>query len=423
MDEINKRVIAFLFDEQTHLQDYSGLCPKCQNPIRYTTVSLPFCNDIDHTYVKCEICNSEIDIPVYNKEFFSIHSGAKEIDIPLEEEIKEIQNNKCFDFNSNGRFLDNLFVHLMNGKISNPFTDNNYHSIYSCSCGEKLDQAAQQIFCNIFSNPEGNFSSAIKNVCDFNCKNGYSEDDGVVIELSFLCPKCKEQHIACFYTHCFLYGMTPAFEHYFLYDVSKGHLSDNCGIFLKNTCYEILKKFLVRWYLLADKIYVCTPFVGHQYLETKEIMSLWKDIFCYLPSERTQLISKAPTINAYKKQNEKYEEDKIYGNLSPIYQHAIKINLHAKFYAAVINDTVELLTGSFNLCPGKNYENFVYIKIPVNTFIEKYLKPLEIDIINISDQHHRRKVKRYYLLKFDHGCSNIPSFSQEEIIRIKEKIR
>ena len=422
MDKINKRVIAFLFDEQTHLLDYSGLCPTCKKPIRYTTVSLPICNDVDHAYVRCKNCSSAIDIPVYNKEFFSLHGEAEEIDFSSKEEFKEIQNNKCFDINSNGRFLDNLFVHLMNGKISNPFTDNNYHSVYSCSCGEKLDQIAQQTFNDIFFKPEYNFSSAMKKIWNFDCKNGYFKDDGIVVKLPFSCPKCKESHVACFYTHCFLYGMIPFFEHYFLFDVSKGHLSNNSGVYLKNTCYEIIKKFLVRWYLLADKIYVCTPFIGHQYLETKTILSLWKDIFCYLPSERSQLISKAATINGYKKQNDKYEEDQTYGKISPIYQYAIKINLHAKFYAGVINDTVELITGSFNLCPGKNYENLVYIKLPVDTFFEKYLKPLGIDVTSTSDQHHQSEVKRYYLLTFDCNNSNIPSFAQEEFTKIKEKI-
>lgn len=53
---------------------------------------------------------------------------------------------------------------------------------------------------------------------------------------------------------------------------------------------------------------------------------------------------------------------------------------HAKFYAGIIDETVEVLMGSYNIHQGKSLENITFLRYPINEFQQKFLDPFKIRI-------------------------------------------
>ena len=170
------------------------------------------------------------------------------------------------------------------------------------------------------------------------------------------------------------------------------------GVKDREECFSILNYMLFRWKIFAEQVFFVSPFIGFQYKSDKydkEIRSFWEWLGQSLDLSKTKLITRKTSIrrliDAYKDQPQSFEyllswddfNDVIklaaeYDGRKPgckescvkLFQHS-----HAKFYAGVFKDYVEVLNGSYNIHRGKTLENLSFKRYSKEEFNQRFLNP------------------------------------------------
>ena len=181
------------------------------------------------------------------------------------------------------------------------------------------------------------------------------------------------------------------------------------GVYSKTTIMTWLYKLIARWNFLYAKIYIISPFVGHQFLKSQGKVDSWLNLLNRLNPENTSMLVRNGQSKVFKesfsKTNEiSYEQMESFNLGSKLIGELKKKNdFHAKIYCAISNGRCEIMNGSSNLVEGKSYEviNFDVIDSYTKTF-EKFLKPLGID--NISNDLSSLRSNEYSLI-FDENNS------------------
>lgn len=165
------------------------------------------------------------------------------------------------------------------------------------------------------------------------------------------------------------------------------------GVFSRDEMMSYLLRCLMRWKLIANQVIVVTPFIGFDFPFSKqkdreELISLWRLLNSVLDIEKTTFITRVKTYGSLKKcQNELevpadvLKEWDLMTNLQkmvddPKKRTKPKAQFHAKFYAGVFDDFVELLGGSFNVQTGGVLEQMHLRRVSRDLFKLNYLDRL-----------------------------------------------
>ena len=165
------------------------------------------------------------------------------------------------------------------------------------------------------------------------------------------------------------------------------------GIYSRNVLMHYLFRCLMKWKLLANQVIVVTPFIGFDFAFSKdedkqELIGLWELLNSHLDMDKSLFITRVTSYNSLKKFQKKFDvpadllaEWDLMNNLQCLFHdHKTRIKtktqFHAKLYAGVFDDHVELLSGSYNVQTGKILEQMHLRKVTKGLFKHNYLDRL-----------------------------------------------
>lgn len=165
------------------------------------------------------------------------------------------------------------------------------------------------------------------------------------------------------------------------------------GVYSRDEMMNYLFRLLTRWKLIANQVVVVTPFIGFDFSFSKnedraELIGLWDMLNSTLDINKTTFITRVSTYGSLKKCQDKLEvpadvlrEWDLMSNLqkmvdNPKTRVKTKGQFHAKFYAGVLDDHVEMLSGSFNVQTGVVLEQMHLRNISRELFKANYLDRL-----------------------------------------------
>lgn len=154
-----------------------------------------------------------------------------------------------------------------------------------------------------------------------------------------------------------------------------------------------LFRCLMRWKLIANQVVVVTPFIGFDFpfskdKDRKELIGLWELFNSTLDIDKTTFVTRVTTYGSLKKCQEKLEVPAdvlkkwdLMNNLqkmvdNPKTRVKTRAQFHAKFYAGVFDDHVEMLSGSFNVQTGVVLEQMHLRTVSRELFKTNYLDRL-----------------------------------------------
>ncbi|WP_421254479.1 hypothetical protein [Aeromonas sp. 600948] len=352
---------------------YKGKCPHCSNIIEFHKVIFLVDNDRGEMISQCENCDGTFRIPSINPDESYIVSGAEKIrflDYDIHEPTTYQDIHGLIEFDGK---LDDLVVKY----------NTSTKSLYNCAnCNSGLEVEAHSHFESIFEK----MANQYYNYTVLDIKGyGYNPEKAIVA-IHFNC-QCGTPHIGIFYKD---YNHNEFSSSDFNLGNIRGakQLEDNIdGTYSKTECMEILKKILVRWELFHDKIYIISPFVGHQYIKEDNLLDIWFSILSQLSKNKAKIITRTASLNLFKKAISSAIMD--YKTLN---EYDLSVNLidsaiplqrsHAKIYCAVSEYGCEIIHGSANIAYGPSTEQITFKKFSSYTQLyDKFLKNLEINTI------------------------------------------
>lgn len=165
------------------------------------------------------------------------------------------------------------------------------------------------------------------------------------------------------------------------------------GVYSRNEMMNYLYRCLMRWKLVANQVVVVTPFIGFDFPFSKqkdkeELIGLWELLNSVLDVEKTLFVTRVSSYSSLKKYQKQVDvpadvlaEWDLMNNLqsmvhNPKTRVKTKAQFHAKFYAGIFDDHVELLSGSFNVQTGNVLEQMHLRNVTRELFKENYLDRL-----------------------------------------------
>lgn len=177
------------------------------------------------------------------------------------------------------------------------------------------------------------------------------------------------------------------------------------GVYDRDYCYNILDNALRRWNVLSNQIVFVSPFIGFDYKTDKydgQIIKYWRWLDEIIDIGKTIFVTRKKTINrlkeALRNKERTYDVLKEWDALSDLLKVADRYDgrkqdanksrvqtysdskFHAKFYAGIIDEDVEVLMGSYNIHQGKSLENITFHRYPRKEFQKRFLDPFKIKI-------------------------------------------
>lgn len=375
-------------------------CPHCDTnlhiyePITSTPnsiqgIKIPEINEIGYWVEKCKKCHKLLKLKVNNPDLLKFSYGYGDFygffidedyfefkdDIVLNE-IKEVQQE----------LIDKKIFNLENIKNYNY----NDFLLYFCSnCNLELES-------KILKKVKENKSTIYKeyyNYVNWSLANSGQPPKNIVVKLNIKCD-CGNKSNAYVYEK-YNENVNLDLEYsLLLVNVTNTLPLDKViqGLFTKTNIMNWLYKLLIRWGLLFDKIYLVSPFVGHQFLKSNQSIETWTKIFNFLDPNKSTLVVRRAQLNNFKKAfndiNEiKYQDLEKFNIASKfINESKSKNNFHAKFFCAIKNGRCEVMSGSSNLVEGVSYEVINFNTFYDNDFFyTRYLKPLNLDMPNSNN--------------------------------------
>lgn len=372
------------------------LCPQCNSCIIYQSPTFEGYNDSGWIVLECAECKKKYEslkakhpktkatstfliVKARNPNETSISQGAEKkeyFDSDTYEFAEVMQNyptaqkiNKCVDisgYNPNEKNRNDC-LNLPN---------------FICSCGASLVDSAK-IQWDADASEIGKTYADVRTMYYEWSRQDYKQ---LEIEVPFKCANCQAEHIA-YFGKSINGDADCVWNQNSLQLVNINQKIDRMKIMgtkSKTECLKILSTFLARWNVIAQEIMLVTPFIGTQYQNAEELEESWNWIVKNTNPTKTRLITRTKTLNDFRKEYPKFGKDiDLFVNyeLEPdIITNSEKLNSsHSKFYAGIIGDRVELLSGSFNLVGGPSNEQISFDVIPFEFFKEQYLKPLKLD--------------------------------------------
>lgn len=161
------------------------------------------------------------------------------------------------------------------------------------------------------------------------------------------------------------------------------------GVYNRDTLLVYLERCLMRWKLLANQVVVVTPFIGFQYKSKKaqeNVLGLWHFLNDRLDMSKTYFVTRGETRTLLKKNqaeidipSETLAEWHLMDELQRVVEDQkikTKARFHAKFYAGIFNNHVEVLAGSYNIHTGCGLEQVSMKNYNKDVFKNKYMDNL-----------------------------------------------
>lgn len=353
---------------ESKIQSKVVKCPHCKHPHKYKEVHFPNENDAGFWEVRCGDCQKPFGMEVKNPQESIMNPNYLIIERSLTRTDGIIYATDTVVSNVNMNSMSLTF---------------NYESrsIFKCpSCGDSLEK---QAFCAL-TNDFINIKQAYRAAVNFSMSKPI-DIKFLVVNVPFTCV-CNKAKVATFYC-VFSYNgnIQENASDYLLANIQSTNLDEIIdGLFSKTDIMGFLEKLLIRWNLLASKIIIACPFVGHQYLKIEAKMGVWTWLLEMLNPDKTNFITRSATFTSYKSVLEDVHglNHKLlaeYGLENRVVEsNNKKQDFHAKFYAAVIDGNVEVMSGSANLVSGPSIENITFKRYKEDVFIRKYLEPLSV---------------------------------------------
>lgn len=265
---------------------YKGKCPSCRSIIEFHSIRFTIANDKGEMVATCNNCEAMFRIVTRNPDESYIAYGARK------------NSSIDYEIESASAYPDISDVVRFEGSLNDTkmIFDLNSKPLYVCSsCGEGLEKKA-------FSKLEETFSKIIQAHHEYTAVDikGYGfNPEKVIFKLNLICS-CNKEYLAVFYKK---YDHTD-------FDISDFNLGSIVGsksldkvidgAMSKDDCMELLKKALVRWELLFDKILIITPFVGNQYLSDEKLIDTWFSILSQISKDKAKLITRSASLKKVK---------------------------------------------------------------------------------------------------------------------------
>lgn len=363
----------------------------------------------------CLNCNIEFAINVTNPDFSTFKSGALLIDHFFNEDGKDKNGIYKKDKYQNHQHA----IERVEGDddLSNYSTSYIYdeYPLYICKhCGENLETLAYQKFCDKFEQLKNTLQSYISAML----KNGHGDNPEYIIARVYFSCSCKREHQSLFFKR---YRETVDIKasEFSICNV-KGSLSvgDRIkpGVYTKTNIISWLYKLIPRWTILFDKIYIITPFVGHQYKSSAETVELWIKLLNRLDPKKSIIKIRSNEMGKFKAAYSKvnnidYDELENYQLGSDLISNAIvSDDFHAKIYCGVSQYRCEILSGSPNFVNGPSKE-VVHFNMfsDFSTVNDSFLKPL-----GISETFEKKTNARSLLFNSDNNFNTLMEISSSE---------
>lgn len=365
----------------TNLEIYEVITSPARIP---QGIEVPELNEIGYWIYKCKKCNKFLKIKVNNPDLLKYSYGYSEF-------YGFFIDDSYFEF-KDGISLDSIVEvkeELVDNKIFKISDLQEYNfkefSLYFCeNCNEKLEG-------KIYDKLKDKKSIIYKeyyNYVNWSLAHSGPSPRYVIIKLNIKC-NCGNKF------HAFLYEKYKENvninleDSLLLVNVTNSLPLDKViqGVFTKTEIMNWLYKLLIRWSFLFNKVYLVSPFVGHQFLKNDRVVATWTKIFKFLdPNKSTIIVRRNQLTNFKKSYNEindiKYEDlEKFKIDSKFINTSKSKGNFHAKFFCGIKDGRCEVMSGSSNLVEGVSYEVINFNTFYNNDiFFDKYLKPLELDM-------------------------------------------
>ncbi len=355
---------------ETRNDPFVVLCPHCENPFHYVVCRFVGGeNDNGGWKVRCKKCNQLFKVQLQNPG-----QSSTECRWQVEEEIYEWPEDDDLPT------ADQCVKHnLPRCKTAWTFNTNAVPLFRCAKSGQSLDVTAYQALQTEAHTLQDTWRQAE----NFLLARGGRGSDRILVCIDINCV-CGEPHSAVFYAPTYLGASdVPLVNRCLLAHVSNASLEDrlNC-LASKSEVMDLLEKLLIRWHCTSDQILLATPFIGHQWMKPNEVQEIWDWLFQNLDPERVTLLTRKATWMSFKKIQMQsglaFEELERYGLEDKVVSAGgTKQDFHAKFFAGVSKDFVEVLSGSANLLRGPSIENISFHRMTTEAFKARYLDILK----------------------------------------------
>lgn len=161
------------------------------------------------------------------------------------------------------------------------------------------------------------------------------------------------------------------------------------GVYNRDTLLIYLERCLMRWKLLANQVVVVTPFIGFQYKNRnmqENVLGLWTFLNNRLDMSKTYFVTRSETRTLLKKNQAEIDipsktlaEWHLMDELQLVAEQQrikTKARFHAKFYAGIFDNHVEMLAGSYNIHTGSGLEQVLMRNYSRDVFKHRYMDNL-----------------------------------------------
>lgn len=160
------------------------------------------------------------------------------------------------------------------------------------------------------------------------------------------------------------------------------------GIYTRNEAIVFLERCLNRWSALSSEVIIATPFIGFNFnkKQKEEVVRLWNWLDANTNMEKTRFVTRKATFTLLEQsQNQEevtFDVLKEWGLLGDLQNTGTNGEMnffqkfHAKFYAGIFCDRVEMLSGSFNIHTGEFLENLTFRTYDKLHFKENYIRKI-----------------------------------------------
>ncbi|MCQ1060002.1 hypothetical protein LRP52_32250 [Photobacterium sp. ZSDE20] len=378
---------------------YKGKCPHCQNIIEFHSVHFNLDSDNGEIISNCDSCNEKFKIVTINPDESYIVYGARK------------ESYVDYDIHSASKFPEIQGIINFEGSLNDQkmIFDSKAKPIYLCNdCDKSLEEIA-------FHKLDNAFSEIIMAYSDYTTIDikGYGFNPQKAIFLLNIKCTCNKEYSAVFY---------KKYDHkgYDISDFNLGNIINSKplesvidGTMSKDDCMELLKKTLVRWELLFDKVLIITPFVGHQYLSDEKLIDTWFSILSQISKDKAKLITRTASLNKVKKaisdNIHDYNELEEYHLSVTQIDEATKLQAsHAKIYCGFSHKHCEIIHGSANIVYGPSKEQITFKSY--GTYEELYNKFL-----------HQLGAKGLDLNEYPNNCGKTSNVIFDESMNFKAK--
>jgi transposase-like protein len=350
-------------------------CPHCNTLYNFTEIQFDSRNDSGYWEVKCENCDNEFHLEVSNPNESSMEKNY----LVKSRHLDDIGFNADISCSSVIEYELNLNEQVLKF---------NYDAIpiYLCpSCNENMELLALSEFRLQFNDVKRQY----KSIVDCVLAGQGSETKNIVIKIPVTCS-CGKICEATYYTKFLLTGRVQEIvTDYHLADISECDIKKSInGLYTKSEIMQQLEKLLIRWNLFCLELRIVTPFVGYTYLKKEQKLATWNWILSQCDASKVKFITRAETLNSYKKVLEdvdglKDDMLKDWGLENKLISANTKKNdFHAKFYAGMFNNRVEVLHGSANIVSGPSIENATLSEYSITDFDVRYTQKLNMNLNN-----------------------------------------